>query len=272
MNQVQALSKWVMHFDPIDFMNSSDASNLQVKNKMDEHAFKEFSVTVMREFEEFRIEGKANKLLKRLKGSPSRGINTMLNVVARTNTSESMTQRGGLKSLQNPMDVSIEVQSNNAVGGGFGGFRNGIPGTSSHSPKESRAPGKSKPLLYTSMVQKRSHLSKETPKASFRHHPTVSAYQYQRQFNNTQTGDSLSRSIAIASKRGDRTLLGENFVESSILDVNGSATDREKSYDFPVNLDINDSKNIYISQQEKQGTAAEINASLPNIVSARVGS
>lgn len=37
------MSKWVMNFDPIDYMNSADATNAQIKNKMDEQTFSEFS-------------------------------------------------------------------------------------------------------------------------------------------------------------------------------------------------------------------------------------
>jgi len=86
----------------------------------------------MREFEEFRIEGKANKLNKRIKGSPVRG-NTILQAM-RTHTSDSLSHRGAIKSLQNPMDVSIEIS--HSVAGGFGSVTKPLPGTSSQSPRD----------------------------------------------------------------------------------------------------------------------------------------
>ena len=43
IKQTGALSNWVLDFDPIDFMNSADAANIQVQDKRDEASFKDFT-------------------------------------------------------------------------------------------------------------------------------------------------------------------------------------------------------------------------------------
>jgi len=59
----------------MEYMNSSDAANMQLINRFDENKFKDFSQMVFKELEEFRIDGKAHKLTKRsIKECPSKAF------------------------------------------------------------------------------------------------------------------------------------------------------------------------------------------------------
>ena len=61
-----------MNFDPLDYMNSADAANIQLQNAFDESKFRDFTNLVMVDMENTRREGKAHQLTKRLKTSPSK--------------------------------------------------------------------------------------------------------------------------------------------------------------------------------------------------------
>ena len=46
IKQIKALSTWVMNFDPIDYMNSADAANTKIIERMQEQNFKDFTERV----------------------------------------------------------------------------------------------------------------------------------------------------------------------------------------------------------------------------------
>ena len=61
-----------MNFDPLDYMNSADAANIQLQNAFDESKFRDFTNLVLADLESTRRDGKAHQLTKRLKTSPSK--------------------------------------------------------------------------------------------------------------------------------------------------------------------------------------------------------
>mmetsp|Transcript_42054 Transcript_42054/g.64448 ORF Transcript_42054/g.64448 Transcript_42054/m.64448 type:complete len:87 (-) Transcript_42054:753-1013(-) len=70
-----------MNFDPIDFMNSADAANLQVLDKIDEANFKDFTSHVLKDLSLKRSELRPTKggLLKSLQKPSLVGTSSRLN-------------------------------------------------------------------------------------------------------------------------------------------------------------------------------------------------
>lgn len=61
--QTSALSNWVLHFDPIDFLNSADAANIQVQDKMEESSFKDFTDQVLADLKRGNTSPGRSKLM-----------------------------------------------------------------------------------------------------------------------------------------------------------------------------------------------------------------
>lgn len=45
--QLQSFTNWVMNFEPVNFMNSADAANIQIMNQVDEAKFKDYTDRVL---------------------------------------------------------------------------------------------------------------------------------------------------------------------------------------------------------------------------------
>lgn len=52
IRQLNSFSNWVMEFDPINCMNSSDAANIQIMDKLEEAQFKDFTNSVLKDLKE----------------------------------------------------------------------------------------------------------------------------------------------------------------------------------------------------------------------------
>ena len=154
-----SLSKWVLHFDPLDYLNSSDANGLKVKNTFDENNFKEFSSMVYKELEDFRLDGKAHKLTKRM-GSKT------LTAILKGQSSEPQSHRGlgnnPIKLLAiDPLDISM-----------ISGLKD--TNSASLSPKSNARNVGGKPILYTSNILKRSQMKQK--ESTFSPKEAISAY------------------------------------------------------------------------------------------------
>ena len=59
----------------MDYANTSDVQNVQLINKFDEQKFKDFSQNVFKELEDFKIQGKSQKLTKKsIDRNPSKAV------------------------------------------------------------------------------------------------------------------------------------------------------------------------------------------------------
>jgi hypothetical protein len=102
-----------MNFDPLDYMNSADAANIQLQNAFDESKFRDFTNLVMVDMENTRREGKAHQLTKRLKTSPSK-----FGFLTQPQKSDPNAFRGNFagarKGNPNPLDVSIAISQSHS--------------------------------------------------------------------------------------------------------------------------------------------------------------
>lgn len=99
-------------------MNPSDVNSAPLMDERDEAAFIDYSKRVYRDFDAFRIDGKAHTLTRRSRQSPNKSLDLLSRQTlsdpfhftaraAATGGFASMSRRTG-----DPLDISIEVSAN----------------------------------------------------------------------------------------------------------------------------------------------------------------
>ena len=112
ISQVRSLSNWVLHFNPVDYMNSADAANIQLVHALDENAFKKFSEMVLNELDEQRKKKRGPAHLQqsaRTKTSPTHSLFTDAYAGFPTRrarqTSKELSASKSLTNLANPLEA-----------------------------------------------------------------------------------------------------------------------------------------------------------------------